>query len=165
MSFDIWHAIFNVVNFLLFIILVVKFGGPAVVSNLDERRKAVLEAIKDATEANKAAVASLAETKARLSGVDGELAGMLEDAKRIGAMQAAALEEAGKAEAERLRAAAKAEIERQRQAAVQDVRALLMRQAFERAALELQQSMTADRQRELVNGLIQKVGDGSLALK
>lgn len=165
MTFTSLHAIANIINFLLFIFLVVKFAGPFVQKNVEDRRQAVLDAIREAAESNRKALASLADTKDRLANVDTELANLLSEARRSGQLQAAAIEEAGRAEAERLKVSAKAEIERQRQAAVQDIRAMLMRQAFERAALELQQSMTAERQRELVNGLIQKVGDGSLALK
>lgn len=165
MNFTSLHAIANVINFLLFVFLVVKFAGPMIANNVKDRRKATLDAIQEATASNQKAIASLADTRDRLSNVDTELGNLLAESRRMGGIQAEALEEAGRAEAERLRISAKAEIERQRQAAVQDVRALLTRQAFERAALELQQSMTADRQRDLVNGLIQKVGDGSLALK
>lgn len=165
MGFTDLHAIANIVNFVIFVVIVAKFAGPVVAKNMDERRQAVLDAIREATEASHKATAALQETKSRLSGVDEELANLLTESKRMGALQAAAVDEAGKAEAERIRTSAKAEIERERQAAVQEIRALLTRQAFERAALELQQSMTPDRQRELVNGLIQKVGDGSLALK
>lgn len=165
MSFTSLHAIANIINFFLFVFVVVKFAGPAVQKNFADRQQAVLDAIREATLANRKAVESLGETRARLANVDTELATLLSDARRVGEMQAANLEEAGRQEAERLRATAKADIERERQAAVQDIRHLLMRQAFERAALELQQSMTAERQRELVNGLLQKVGDGSLALK
>lgn len=165
MGFTDLHAIANIVNFVIFVVIVAKFAGPPVAKNMEERRQAVLDAIKEATEASNKATAALTETRSRLSGVDQELANLLEESKRMGALQAAAVTEAGKAEAERIRASAKAEIERERQAAVQEIRAMLTRQAFERAALELQQSMTPERQRELVNGMIQKVGDGSLALK
>jgi F-type H+-transporting ATPase subunit b len=164
MSFGLLHAIANIVNFLLFVFIVVKFAGPPIAKNVEDRRQAALDAIKEATEANRKALASLDDTRARLANVDGELATMLDDARKIGLMQAASIEEATRQDIERLHLAAKAEIERQRQGAVQEVRSLLMRQAFERAALELQQSMTPERQRELVNGVVQKVGDGSLAL-
>ncbi|MDB5100794.1 MAG: hypothetical protein JWM80_5215 [Cyanobacteria bacterium RYN_339] len=165
MGFTDLHAIANIVNFVIFVVIVAKFAGPPIAKNMNERRQAVLDAIREATEASNQATVALGETKTRLSGVDAELANLLTESKRMGAIQAAVIDEAGKAEAERIRVSAKAEIERERQAAVQEIRSLLMRQAFERAALELQQSMTPERQRELVNGLIQKVGDGSLALK
>jgi F-type H+-transporting ATPase subunit b len=164
MSFGLLHGIANILNFLLFVFIVVKFAGPPIAKNVEDRRQAALDAIKEATESNRKAIAVLADTQARLANVDGELATMLEDARKIGLSQAASMEESTRADVERLHIAAKAEIERQRQAAVQEVRSLLMRQAFERAALELQQSMTVERQRELVNGVVQKVGDGSLVL-
>ena len=165
MSFSGLHAIANVFNFLLFAIILAKFVGPIVAKDVGKRRKVVLDALADAAEINRQAIASLQETRDRLANVSTELATLLSDARRIGAMQAAAVEEQGVLEAERLRLSAKAEIERERQAAVQEIRELLMRQAFERAARELQQGVTPERQRELVGAMIQKVGDGSLALR
>lgn len=165
MGFTAWHAIANIINFLLFVIVVAKFAGPAIQKALHDREEATKASIRDAEAARKAAEQALSATQARLANVDKELAGLVADARVLAGKQAATLEAASRDEAERLRTAAKTEIERQRQGAVNDIRALLMEQAFERAAAELRAGMTADRQRELVGGLIQKVGDGSLALK
>lgn len=165
MGFTTWHAIANIVNFLLFVIVVAKFAGPAIQKALHDREEATKASIRDAEAARKAAEQALSATQARLANVDKELADLVADARVLAGKQAASLEAAGREEADRLRVAAKSEIERQRQGAVNDIRALLMEQAFERAAAELRAGMTADRQRELVGGLIQKVGDGSLALK
>jgi F-type H+-transporting ATPase subunit b len=155
----------NIVNFVLFLAVVVKFAGPAVKKTLRERHEATVTAIRAAEEAKQAAQASLDATNARLAGMDAEFANLLAQAKDIAALQGKAIEEASRAEAERLKASARAEIERERQTAVNEIRQAVMRQAFERATAELQQQMNADRQRELVNAMIQKVGDGSLALK
>ena len=165
MSFTSLHAIANIINFLIFLIVVVKFAGPAVKKNVEDRHQAILDALAEATSASKQAVTSFEQTRERLANIETELATVLSDARRIAELQVATIEEGGRSDAERLREAAKAEIERERQGAVQEIRTMLMRQAFERAALELQQSMTPERQRELVNGVIKKVGDGSLALQ
>jgi F-type H+-transporting ATPase subunit b len=155
----------NLVNFVLFLAVVVKFAGPAVKKTLKERHDATVTAIRAAEEAKAAAHAALEATNARLAGSEAEFANLVAQAKEVALAQGKALEEAAHAEAERLKAAARAEIERERQMAVNEIREAVMRQAFERATAELQQQMNADRQRELVNGMIQKVGDGSLALK
>ena len=165
MGFTHWHAIANIVNFLLFVIVIAKFAGPAIQNALHDREEATKASIRDSEAARKAAEQALSATQARLANVDKELADLVAEARVLAGKQAASLEAQGRDEADRLRTAAIAEIERQRQGAVNDIRRLLMEQAFERAAVELRAGMTADRQRELVGGLIQKVGDGSLALK
>ncbi|MNS73592.1 ATP synthase subunit b, sodium ion specific [compost metagenome] len=155
----------NVVNFAIFAFVMVKYAGPAIKKVLADRHEATMLAIRTSEEAKRQAQESLAATQARLAGADAEFAKLIENAKQIAASQGAAIEAASKSEAERLKAGARAEIERERQAAVQEIRQAVMRQAFERATVELQQQMSPERQRELVAGLIQKVGDGSLALK
>lgn len=165
MGFNTWHAIANIINFLLFVIVIAKFAGPAIKKGVADREEATKAAIREAEEARKAAEQALSATQARLANVDKELADLVAGARDLAGKQAASLEAAGREEADRLRASARAEIERERQSAVNDIRRLLMQQAFERAASDLRGAMTVERQRELVGGLIQKVGDGSLALK
>lgn len=155
----------NLVNFALFLFVLVKYAGPAVQKTLKDRHEATIGAIKEAEEAKRQAAAALEATNARLAGSEAEFANLIAQAKQIAVAQAQAIEESSKAEAERLKAGARAEIERERQTAVQEIRQLVLRKAFERASTELQSQMSPERQRELVNGLIQKVGDGSLALK
>jgi F-type H+-transporting ATPase subunit b len=155
----------NLFNFALFAFVMVKYAGPAIKKVLAERHEATMGAIRASEEAKKQAAEALAATQARLAGSEAEFAKLLEQSKQMAAAQGAAIEASSKSEAERLKAGARAEIERERQAAVQEIRQAVMRQALERATVELQQQMSPERQRELVTGLIQKVGDGSLALK
>jgi F-type H+-transporting ATPase subunit b len=165
MEFTNWHAVANIVNFLLFVVIVAKFAGPPLAQALQDTREATFRAIREAAESRGSAEQTLAATQTRLGSVDAELAALVADAREMAAKQAAKLELTAQAEVERLRAAAQAEIERERQAAVNDLRQLMADQAFERAVRQLQMMMTPERQRDLVAGLIQKVGDGSLALK
>lgn len=155
----------NLFNFALFAFVLVKYALPVIKKVLAERHEATMTAIRTSEEAKRQAAEALEATKARLAGSEAEFAKLIEQARNIAAAQAVAIETAAKSEAERLKAGARAEIERERQAAVQEIRQAVMRQAFERATVELQQQMSPERQRELVAGLIQKVGDGSLALK
>lgn len=159
------HAIFNVLNFVLFVAVVAKFAGPAIAGALEAHRKGVEESLTEAARLRAEAEVGLAETKARLSGMEAEVAKVVAEAKAMAEAKAADLQAAAEAEVARLRSSASADIERERQRAVQEIRALVMRQAFERATELLRRDMTAQRQQELVTGLVQKVGDGSLALK
>ena len=159
------QIIANLFNFALFVWVLVKFALPAVKKVLADRHEATMAAIGAAEQAKLQATQALEATQARLAGSEAEFARLLEQAKQIAAAQATAIEETSRLEAERLKAAATAEISRERQAAVEAIRRLTLQQAFERAKAELQQQMNPERQRELVSGMIQKVGDGSLALK
>jgi F-type H+-transporting ATPase subunit b len=165
MEFTNWHAVANIINFLLFVIIVAKFAGPPLAQALQDSREATLRSIREAAESRSLAEQTLATTQTRLGSVDAELVALVADAREMATKQAARLEVSAQAEVERLRAAAKAEIERERQAAVNELRQMMADQAFERAIRQLQSLMTPERQRDLVTGLIQKVGDGSLALK
>lgn len=159
------QAIANIVNFLLFLFILFKWALPAAKKVIADRHKAIVDLVRHADETEARANEALAQTKSRLAGVDAELSGLLDQAKSLASAQAADLEQTARADAERLRAQAKAEIERERQAAVEEIRRLMLNQAFERATAELQSSMNPERQRQLVDSLVQKVGDGSLALK
>jgi F-type H+-transporting ATPase subunit b len=165
MEFTNWHAIANVVNFLLFAIVIAKFAGPVIAKTLEDSANATWASIRTAEDGRAAAEQALSETRERLAHVDRELADLIAEAREVATRQAARLEASGREEAERLRGSARDEIARERQAAVQDLRRMLLEQAFERASREMRGGVTADRQRGLVSELIQKVGDGSLALK
>ncbi|MEB3330252.1 MAG: ATP synthase F0 subunit B [Candidatus Sericytochromatia bacterium] len=165
MEFTNWHAIANVVNFLLFVIVIAKFAGPVIAQALEDSANATWTAIRTADEGRVAAEQTLAETQARLAHVDRELGELVAEARELASRQAAKLEAASREDAERLRASAQDEIARERQAAVQELRRVLLDQAFDRAGRDVRSAVTLDRQRALVSELIQKVGDGSLALK
>jgi F-type H+-transporting ATPase subunit b len=159
------QAIANLVNFAIFLFILFKWALPAAKQVIRDRHAAIVELVRHADETHQRANEALSQTQSRLAGVDAELNNLVSQAKQLASAQAAEVESNAKADAERLRAQAKAEIERERQAAVEEIRQLMLNQAFERVTAELQSSMTPERQRELVNSLVQKVGDGSLALK
>lgn len=159
------HAIFNVLNFLLFVVVVAKFAGPAVASAVEAHRARVEEGLTEAARLRAEAEITLTETRARLANLEHEVAQVVAEGKATAESKAADMLAAAHDEVERLKLSASADIERERQRAVQEIRALVMRQAFERATELLRRDMNAERQQELVAGLVQKVGDGSLALK
>lgn len=158
-------AIANLVNFLLFVGVLVYFAGPAVKKIVQDRHAATMASIREAESAHREAEEALKATQTRLGNIEQEFTQLLEQARTMAAAQGKSIEETAREDAERLKASAKAEIERERLAAVQEIRHLVLAQAFDRAALELQQQMSPEQQRQLVGSIIQKVGDGSLPLK
>ena len=165
MSPLVLQGIANLINFILFIGILVYFAGKPIKKYLADKHEGTMRAIREAEEANRHASEALATTTSRLANIETEFAAVVDQAQKIATAQGEAIAQQAKADADRLRASAKAEIERERQEAVGEIRKLVLAQAFERATLELQQQMSPDQQRNLVNNLIQKVGDGSLALK
>jgi F-type H+-transporting ATPase subunit b len=165
MGFGTVHAIGALINFVLFAIVIAKFGMPLFQKMLADRQADTQRSLEEANAAERLAAASLAQVEHRLSQLDGEIVLMLEDAAVAARNQSVAVVQAARIETERLKAQARAEIARERQAAVESLRQAVLAQAFERATLELQQKMNAERQRELVHGLVQKVGDGTLVLR
>lgn len=165
MGFGTVHAIGALINFVLFAIVIAKFGMPMFQKMLADRQADTQRSLEEANAAERLAAASLAQVEHRLSQLDGEIVLMLEDAAVAARNQSVAVVQAARIETERLKAQARAEIARERQAAVESLRQAVLAQAFERATLELQQKMNAERQRELVHGLVQKVGDGTLVLR
>lgn len=159
------QGIANLVNFLLFAGVLIYFAGPAVKKIVKDRHEATLAAIREAEAAHREAEEALKATQTRLGNIEQEFAQLLEQARTMAAAQGATIEAEAREDAERVKAQAKGEIERERQAAVQEIRQMVMAQAFDRAALELQQQMNPEQQRQLVGSIIQKVGDGSLPLK
>lgn len=165
MGFGTVHAIGALINFVLFAIVIGKFGMPLFARMVAEKQAATQRALDEADTAERQAIASLAHVEHRLSQLDGEIAVMLEDAAVAARNQAVVVVEGARIECERLKLQAQAEIARERQSAVEALRQAVLAQAFERATLELQQQMNAERQRELVSGVVQKVGDGTLVLR
>lgn len=165
MSQAMIQGIANLVNFLLFMGVLVYFAGPVVKKLVRDRHEATLAMIREAEAARKESEEALAAHQARLSGIEAEFTQLLEQAKANASAQSAGISAEAQEDVERIKAQAKAEIERERQSAVQEIRRLVLSQAFDRAALELQQQMSPEQQRQLVGTMIQKVGDGSLPLK
>lgn len=165
MSQAMIQGIANLVNFLLFIGVLAYFAGPVIKKLVRDRHAATMAQIREAEAARKESEEALAAHQDRLSGIEAEFSQLLEQAKTMAAAQSQSISAEAQDDVDRIKAQAKAEIERERQAAVQEIRHLVLSQAFDRAALELQQQMSPEQQRQLVGTMIQKVGDGSLPLK
>jgi|GEM_PF-2315742 F-type H+-transporting ATPase subunit b len=165
MSAIVLQIFFSLFNFLLVAALLYKFAGPMVVKMLTEKHEANTKAIADAEMAQAQAARELSDYKGKLANVDKEFASIVSQARDMAAQVAKDIEETAKKDGERLRQAATAEIERERAIASQAIQKSLLAQALEAARRELERQMTGDRQRQLVSRFIQKVGDGSCAIR
>lgn len=159
------QIVFALVNFVLVAALLYKYAGPIVTKTLQEKHEATRRAIEEAEATQAKATSELEDYRKRLANVSDELATIVSQAKSMAGQLAVDVERNGQLDADRLRQQATAEIERERAIASQAIQRTLMQQALEAARAELQRQMTPDRQRQLVARFIQKVGDGSCAIK
>lgn len=158
MIVQIFFAIFN---FALVAFLIYKFAGPKVASGLREMNEANRRMIEAAEAAHAEASKELELYRAKLSNVDVELQGIVEQAKTVAAQTAESMRSTAEADAMRLRAHAKQEIERERSIATQAIQSSLLAQALAAAKLEMRRQMNPELQQQLVVRFIQKVGDGT----
>lgn len=152
---------FAVFNFLLVAFLLVKFAGPKISSGLNEMNETNRRKIEAAEQAQTEASKELESYRSKLSNVDAEFKGIVDQAKTVAAQTARSLEATAQADAERLRSHAAQEIERERSIASQLIQRSLWQQALEAAKLEMRRQMNPDLQQQLVVRFIQQVGDGT----
>lgn len=157
----ILQIFFAVFNFLLVAFLIYKFAGPKVASGLKDMNEANRSMIEAAEAAHLEASQELENYRSKLSNVEAELQGIVEQAKTVAAQTAESMRSTAEADAERLRSHAKQEIERERSIASQAISASLLAQALEAAKLEMRRQMNPEVQQQLVGRFIQKLGDGS----
>lgn len=161
----ILQIFFAVFNFLLVAFLIYKFAGPKVVNGLKEMNETNRRMIEAAEAAHLEASKELENYRSKLSNVDAELKGIVEQAKTVAAQTAESIRSTAEADSERLRSHAKQEIERERSIASQAISASLLAQALEAAKLEMRRQMNPEAQQQLVVRFIQKLGDGTCPIK
>lgn len=159
------QAFFAVFNFVLIAWVLYKFAGPMVTRELKARNEANRQALEKAEAAQAEAARELAAFRTRLANVEGELSGIVANARTMAAQVAKDVETTAATDAERLREHAKLEVQRERTLAQQTIRVTMLRRALAEAEAELKRQMNADLQQQLVSRFIQKVGDGSCPIK
>ncbi len=113
----------TVVNFGIFLFIIIKFGGKSIIKALNDREDSINKAISDAEEANREAKKLLSESKEKIENAQQEVAEIL--AK--GRLQSEALirktsEDADKVKQQKIEEAIK-EIERNKDIAINQLRA------------------------------------------
>lgn len=161
----ILQIIFSVVNFLLIAFLLYKFGGPKVSELLRAKHEENRRALEAAETAQAEASKELASYRERLANVDAELAEIVSKAKQVATQAANDIHQGTEADAARLKQHSEAEIAREKANAQLAIRQEIMRQAVAAAEAEMRRTMSPEAQRKLVATFIEKVGDGSCAIK
>lgn len=157
-----WMSIVFVIVFLILL----KWGFPAIVSMVDERKAYIDDSLRKAKEANEKLHNIQKEGEAMLQEVRDKQAAILKDAAKtrdaiVENAQAKAQEEGA-----RIIAEAKAEIESQKQAAIRDIRTQVADLSLKIAEKVLHEQLASpDKQNELIDKLLDEVSSENIKVK
>jgi F-type H+-transporting ATPase subunit b len=152
---EIW---FPLGNFLIYAFIIIRFGLPAVRSFLRSRRQEVVATLEQAAAKKQQAEAFVGEYRARLAGVDNEVATILVSLREDGELLKNRLLEEAKVMAAKITEDARFLADQEFNMARQQLREEMAAQA-EAAARELaQRQLSAADKGRLVEGFIQNIG-------
>lgn len=149
--------IFRWINFAIVLALIVyafRKAGPSFRARADE----IGEKIAEGTRAREAAERQRREAKAKLAGIETEVAALRVEAKRSAEAESERLRELARAEAETIERAAQAEIAAAERAARLELKAFAARMALERAEAMLRKEMTPQNEAALFGAFVGQLG-------
>jgi F-type H+-transporting ATPase subunit b len=142
--------LFPVINFAIFVVILVRFVLPAVRTYLPERRAAVVKTTEEATSALAAAEQRVKTARDRLARIDGESAAVRDDLVGAATQQAERLRTAAQATGERRLADAALLAQSERRRALDEVRAETAALAARLAEDRIRGALGPDDQRAFV---------------
>lgn len=121
LSFDFGSAFWNLIIFLVVLVILSKFVWPGVLGGLQAREDKIRNDLQSAEQANAKAEALLSEYQAKLDDASQQVQTMLADARRDAEANGARIVEEAKQEADRQRQRAIADIETAKKVAMADI--------------------------------------------
>ena len=158
LSINLFWVIVAALNFIVFLVLIWRFGFDPIARILSERRTRIEQGLADAEEAQKDRAASLAERERMLTETRRESAVLLASAQKSAQELRDSDIAATRIELERIRQQATAEIAAERDRALSDLRSQVADLALAAAGKVVSETMTDARQRRLVEEFLR---DGS----
>ncbi len=150
----------TIVFFVLLAILW-KFAWGPILGALEARETGIQSALDEAAENQAAAAALLEEHKAQMADARREAQQLIAEAKEAGQTVRHDIEEKARAEGQAMVDRAKAEIERERDAALDALRRESVEIALAAASKLLHEHLDSDKDRELVMGFVNQLGENS----
>lgn len=149
--------IWTMINFGIFLFLMIKFGGKAMTAGLKAREDRIRDQIEGAEAANAKAVELLKESQAKIDSAQGEVAAILTKGKEQAEAQIRkASEEADKVKKEKL-ADTLREIERSKEAALKELRTEVAGLVVDATEKILGEKLDGDKDVKMINSYIEKL--------
>ena len=152
--------VFQLVAFLLLMLLLKKFAWGPLMGILKERENHIANEIESAEQSRLETKKLLEEQRELLKESRNEAAGLIENAKKQAEMQREEIMALAKAEADRLKESAKVEIEQQKEQAVAAIREQVASLSILVASKVIEKEITEADQAKFINDIIQEAGKG-----
>jgi F-type H+-transporting ATPase subunit b len=147
-------TIWTVVLFVLFFLVLTKFGWKPLLAMIEEREKSIHDAIGSAEKANEEAQRLLAQHQELIREAGRQREEIMKRALADAETVKTDLVAQSRAESERMVQKAKEQIEREKKLAIQELRSSVADLAVEAAAKIVQSSLTPEAQKKLVHEFI-----------
>lgn len=157
--FDVPQFVAGIINFAIFIYLVIRFGGKGISSYYKSRAETQMVAVREAEKLLGEAQKIFDEVTKRKDNLEQETLQMVEGAKRRVQEQSEEILVGAKAQAERIVEDAKRTIDGEIGQATNRLRAQLVEHALKVAESSIDQSLDDDGQKQLVEHFMSKMED------
>ncbi len=158
-KFDFWEFAAGIINFALFIYIIVRFGGPGIKSFYKTRADSQLAAVKEAEELIQKAQALFEQVSLRQKNLDDETQKMIDDAKNHAARQAEELIEAAKEKSLKLVNDAKTSIALEADQTIDGLRGELVKIAVDIAERSVKERIQDKEQKRFVKEFMTRMED------
>jgi F-type H+-transporting ATPase subunit b len=150
-GWDAWSTVvYQGLNLLILLWLIVKFAGPPVRAGLDNRSKRISQDIDEAARLHEEARTLLAEYEARLSSFSAQSEEILADSRALGQAERERIIADAEAEAERIKSEAERVASSDRKRALESLEAEIVDRAIARAEAAIKEKLTTDDHHALV---------------
>lgn len=150
-------TIFRVINFIIFIALIWKFGGKTIANTFGGRRKNIETQLTELEDRKKNAAAKLADVEKGITNIEAERAQILAEFTKQGETLKASIIENAQISAEKIMEQAKMTAASERAAALKGIRAEVAELVIDAAEKALLGKLTADEHNKLINDYLTKV--------
>ncbi|BBD09662.1 F0F1 ATP synthase subunit B [Desulfovibrio ferrophilus] len=150
-------TLFRVINFVIFIALIWKFGGKAIANTFGGRRKNIETQLTELEDRKQTAAGKLADVEKSIANIEAEREEILAEFARQGETLKASIIENAQISAEKIKEQALMTAANERNAALKEIRAEVAELVIEAAEKALAGKLSADEHNKLVNDYLTKV--------
>ena len=158
-SVDPGLIIWTIITFVVFAFLLGRFGWKPIVAALSQREETIVAALEEARKAREEASALREEYRGLIDKADEEAREIIQVARDTAEQLKRDTEAAGREEAQRMLEQARRDIDHAKEAALRDIREVVADLAVEAAGKIVRQTLDAERHREMVDDLIDRMPD------